>query len=112
MTLKITIDINGDELYEIEAHYQRGPIDGICDYLIVANGEEVGRLSHHRPDGAHMLARHMLNSFPAPERTLQEQGGAHTAAPSTNVSLVLDMARDALVYGEAEASAKLAQERE
>jgi len=112
MTLKITIAINDDELHEIEAHYQRGPLDGICDYVVVINDESIGRLTHFRPDGAYALARKVLNAFPAPEKTLQEQAGARTAAPSTNVSLVLDMARDALVYGEAEASAKLAQERE
>ena len=73
--LKITIAVNDDELHEVEAHYQRGPLDGICDYLVVIDHEPVGRLSHFRPDGAFALARKILNSFPAPEKTLQERGG-------------------------------------
>lgn len=79
LTCKITV--NEDELYEIEMHYQEGPLDGICTYLVRINDEEVGRLTHFRPDGAFALARKVLNAFPAPEKTLMEEGGAHTRVP-------------------------------
>lgn len=79
--LTCKIIANGDELYEIEVYYQRGPHDGLCDYEVVINDERVGHLTHFRPDGEFALIRKVMNAFPAPEKTLKEEGGAHTRVP-------------------------------
>jgi hypothetical protein len=110
--LSITIKINETELYEVEAYLQPGgDLEGICTYKIIINGEETGFVQHDRTDGAWELAGLIFCRFPAQEKTLQEEGGAHTGGLGPDaLRKALDAYRDELVYDEATASVALARE--
>ena len=105
--LSITIEINDEELYRVDAYLQEGgDLGGICTYKIVTNDVDAGVVQHDRTDGAWVLARRVLDTFSAPEKTLQEEGGAHTAFHSPNsLRRALDAYRDELVYGKTEGAA-------
>lgn len=117
--LTVEIKINDTELYRAEAYLQGGDLEGLCIYKIVINDVDAGVVTHDRTDLAWVLAGLILARFPTPDKTLQEEGGAHTGpAPwvgvERDVKRVLELTRagDWAMTQEAAASAKLALEGE